>query len=146
MASKPIPVPQRAANPVPRETPQHVCDRGLEIKIAISDLEAEYIELKPAIEAYCEANGGVYNSPLGSYSTRITPKWEYPAEIELARIQLKQSEERAKLDGSAVIINNQVSVAASPLKRTRVPQPLSVSRRTGLAPQSIDANNREVRS
>jgi hypothetical protein len=121
MAAKPIPVPQRAAVPEQRKTPESICDRGLELKIQMADLEAEYAEIKPAIEAYCEANGGVYNSPLGSYSTRITPKYEYPATIELQRIELKQAEERARLDGTAILVNNTVSVAANILKRTRIP-------------------------
>lgn len=113
MATKTLPLPERV----------HPCERGLELKIQMADLEAEYNEIKPAIEAYCEANGGVYNSALGSYSTRVTPKYQYPATIELQRIELKQAEERARVDGSATIVNNTISVAASPLKTIRPKAP-----------------------
>jgi hypothetical protein len=134
MSTKPIPrpqpipvsaAPQRGATPGHRETNNrpavtvlNPCDRGLQLKIEMSDLEFEYDKLKPSIEAWCEANGGTYNSPLGSYATRYTPKWEYPAEIELQRIALKQAEERARLDGSAIVINTTVSVAATIVKNS----------------------------
>lgn len=122
MATKPIPV-LGAANSVRHKTQEqpaeNVCDQGLQLKIKMADLEAQYAGLKPEIEAYCEANGGTYNSPLGSYATRYTPKWEYPTAIELARIELKQAEERARLDGSANVINTTVSVAATIVKNSR---------------------------
>jgi hypothetical protein len=122
MATKPIPV-LGAANPVRHKTPEpsavHVCDRGLQLKIEMADLEAEYHELKPAIEAYCESNGGTYNSPLGSYATRYTPKWQYSNALELKRIELKQAEERERLDGSATVVNTTVSVAATIVKNSR---------------------------
>jgi hypothetical protein len=118
-----IPIPQGAANSVRHKTPKasavNVCDRGLQLKIEMADLEAAYNELKPEIEAYCELNGGTYNSPLGSYATRYTPKWQYSNIVELKRIELKQAEERERLDGSATVINTAVSVAATIVKNSR---------------------------
>ena len=113
------PKPQRAAAPEQHKTQQNPCDRGLQLKIEMAILESEYAELKPEIEAYCELNGGSYNSPLGSYSTRYIPRYEYPASIELQRIALKQAEERAREDGSAVVVNTTVSVAATITKSAR---------------------------
>jgi hypothetical protein len=106
-----MPAPTSAA----QENP---CDRGLELKIEIATLTAEYDELKPAIEAWCEANGGSYNSPLGSYATRYTPQYEYPASVELLRVQLKQAEQSAKASGAAVVVNTAVSVAATVCKNS----------------------------
>lgn len=115
MAAKPMPNPQ----PISAERTQNPCERGLELKIQMADLEAEYAELKPAIEAWCEAHGGTYNSALGSYSTRFRSEYQYPQEIELKRIELKQAEERARADGSAAVVNTAVSVAATIIKNSR---------------------------
>lgn len=107
------------AMPAPTAAPQeNACDRGLRLKIELATLTAEYDELKPAIEAWCEANGGSYNSPLGSYATRYTPKYEYPAEVELLRVRLKQAEDAAKASGAAQVVNTAVSVAATICKNS----------------------------
>lgn len=107
------------AMPAPTSAPQqNPCDRGLQLKIEIATLTAEYDELKPDIEAWCEAHGGSYNSPLGSYATRYTPKYEYPATVELLRVQLKQAEESAKASGAAIVVNTAVSVAATVCKNS----------------------------
>jgi hypothetical protein len=110
----------------PAPLPEHVCDRGLAIKIEMKTLEAEYAELKPDIEAWCEANGGTFNSPLGSYATRYTPEYEYPAEIQLLRVQLRQAEENARKDGAARVVNTAVSVAATVTKNSRSKSKVSV--------------------
>jgi len=110
-----------AAKPSPQALPEprHVCDQGLEIKAEMKRLEAEYAELKPQIEAWCEANGGSYNSPLGSYATRYTPEYAYPAAIEEMRLKLKAAEIAARADGTAVVVNTAVSVAATVVKNSK---------------------------
>jgi hypothetical protein len=144
--------PERAANPVRHKTNEHrraavdVCERGLELKIEMADIQAEYDELKPLIEVWCEANGGTYNSALGSYSTRYTPKYEYPQEIEQQRINLKQAEERARLDGSAIVVNTTVSVAATVTKNSRPSSSTSVLRCPGVAARRGNGDHPVVRS
>ncbi len=103
------------AMPAPQQNP---CDRGLALKIEMKTLEAAYKDLLPEIEAFCEAQGGSYNSALGSYGTRYTPTYEYPASVELLRVQLKQAEESAKATGAAIVVNTAVSVAATVCKNS----------------------------